>query len=637
MADIEKILVGKETYETQTNLIKTAIESMPVNQPTQYVQYAEATSNQIIFHNHGNANTTFTIEGLPAVPTGGEVYLHANSSSVLEWSAGSGGIVVVANPTIVGGETVLNSITIGSTNYVTPKVSASATGTSTDIINYLTINGVEKKIGGKPQHTVSLTVNHCTSSAGVSFSGDVGNLVSTTLTGDLGYELPDTFEFPEGFIGTYTKATGVLQFRIPAFDGSLSISASFYGLCFENVSSSAMDLGITMVGAPSSSARTRNIYYSLDGGETFNFWSDLTTEPAALSIPANSKVMLWTKDKNLFSGDDVQYTFTATQDFKASGSLISLWNFDATVSYRRCDSLFKNNTHLIDITNLKGAPNCEKNSYQSCFEGCTGITSVPSGLFPATNTAESCYKCCFKGCTGLTSIPTDFIKATEMTYNCYNGCFNGCSNLKNCCDFSHITSYAGYCFANMFSNCVEMENNIPTELPNGTLFNWCFREMFYNCQKITTAPNLPMTVATPFCFSGMFIGCSSITTAPSIALTTLADNCCSSMFSWCTALTTAPTNLPATDGVSDCYKQMFYNCNHLTTAPNIALTSLADNACKSMFYGCSALNVTESTGTTAFFTCPDTAGLTNPVQYMFYPNSGTAPHTPTSGNTYYYN
>ena len=71
-----------------------------------------------------------------------------------------------------------------------------------------------------------------------------------------------------------------------------------------------------------------------------------------------------------------------------------------------------------------------------------------------------------------------------------------------------------------------------------------FRGLFQNCDKLTTAPELPATHLADNCYSGMFRGCSSLTKAPSLPATKLANSCYSGMFRECTTLTESPT-LPA--------------------------------------------------------------------------------------------
>ena len=53
----------------------------------------------------------------------------------------------------------------------------------------------------------------------------------------------------------------------------------------------------------------------------------------------------------------------------------------------------------------------------------------------------------------------------------------------------------------------------------------CYRQMFYGCKSLTTAPAFPATTLAASCYRGMFSGCSSLTTAPALPATTLANSC----------------------------------------------------------------------------------------------------------------
>ena len=68
-------------------------------------------------------------------------------------------------------------------------------------------------------------------------------------------------------------------------------------------------------------------------------------------------------------------------------------------------------------------------SFRNCFQDCTGLTSIPEGLF-ANNTKATDFRFCFNSCTGLTSIPEGLFanntKATDFSY-----CFNFCTGLTS--------------------------------------------------------------------------------------------------------------------------------------------------------------------------------------------------------------
>ena len=106
----------------------------------------------------------------------------------------------------------------------------------------------------------------------------------------------------------------------------------------------------------------------------------------------------------------------------------------------------------------------------SCFEGCTGLTTL-SGLTIPSSVNSSSY--CFAGCTSLTTAPIIPASVTEM-----RSCFFGCTSLT---DLSGLTIPAG-----------------------ATNLYQCFQ----NCTSLTTAPVIPNSVTD---MSQCFMNCTSLT------------------------------------------------------------------------------------------------------------------------------
>ena len=105
-------------------------------------------------------------------------------------------------------------------------------------------------------------------------------------------------------------------------------------------------------------------------------------------------------------------------------------------------------------------------------------------------------------------------------------------------NFSGQTSLNGKscAFYDLFSgntNVVSAEN---MSLPATTLSRECYREMFYHCSSLTTAPQLPATTLASHCYDYMFSSCTSLTTAPTLSATTLAVGCYHYMFWGCSQL-----------------------------------------------------------------------------------------------------
>ncbi len=113
-----------------------------------------------------------------------------------------------------------------------------------------------------------------------------------------------------------------------------------------------------------------------------------------------------------------------------------------------------------------------------------------------------------------------------------------------------------------------------------TLLNWKsystvdtqnaqFYRLFYNCQALTSAPELPAKTLANYCYGEMFSGCTSLTSAPVLPATTLKGSCYSGMFKNCTSLTSAPV-LSATELAGSCYFDMFSGCTKLSTVTMLA-------------------------------------------------------------------
>ena len=201
------------------------------------------------------------------------------------------------------------------------------------------------------------------------------------------------------------------------------------------------------------------------------------------------------------------------------------------------------------------------------------------------------------------------------------------------------TTLASYCYRYMFGNCTKLTT--APELPATTLASSCYGYMFYNCTNLTTAPSLPATTLADYCYEFMFSGCANLTTAPELPATTLASYCYRYMFYECTKLTTAP-ELPATTLATSCYDSMFWNCTKLTTVPDLPATTLASSCYKSMFRGCSKIKLSETyssySGYTTEYRIPkaDTATTASwALNYMFSSTGGSFKSTPSINTTYY--
>lgn len=172
------------------------------------------------------------------------------------------------------------------------------------------------------------------------------------------------------------------------------------------------------------------------------------------------------------------------------------------------------------------------------------------------------------------------------------GVFSGCSGMTSAENLAlPATTLSNDCYRNMFYNCVNL-TTAPKKLPATTLSNGCYRYMFSNCKGLTKAPDsvgITSTIMSSGSCIHMFSNCTSLLTAPELPSSTLAKECYYNMFYQCSGLTTPPSVLPATTLSENAYENMFYNCSGLTVAPIISAVTLSSNCCKQMFMGCSSL------------------------------------------------
>ena len=182
----------------------------------------------------------------------------------------------------------------------------------------------------------------------------------------------------------------------------------------------------------------------------------------------------------------------------------------------------------------------------SCFEGCSGLTSI---TIPSSVTSLG--RDCFSGCSGLTSItiPSSVTSLGDF-------CFSGCSGLTSITIPSSVTSLGNSCF----SNCSGLTSiTIPSSV---TSLGW---SCFFRCSGLTSI-TIPSSVTS--LGRDCFEGCSGLTsiTIPS-SVTSLGQSC----FSDCSGLTSV--TIPSS--VTSLGQSCFQDCSGLTsiTIPS-SVTSL---------------------------------------------------------------
>ena len=189
----------------------------------------------------------------------------------------------------------------------------------------------------------------------------------------------------------------------------------------------------------------------------------------------------------------------------------------------------------------------------------------------------------FQSCTGIKSVSSDFLPATTLATYCYRNMFYGCTGLTSAPSLPS-TSLSSYCYHPMFRGCTSLTS--APSLPATTMQTYCYAYMFYGCTKLSTVPSLSSTSLANYCYYYMFRGCTSITSPPALPATTLKTYCYSYMFYGCTGILRAPI-LNATTLVTGCYNYMFYNCSSLWYIKAMFTTAPSESYTKSWVYGVS--------------------------------------------------
>ena len=225
------------------------------------------------------------------------------------------------------------------------------------------------------------------------------------------------------------------------------------------------------------------------------------------------------------------------------------------------------------------------------------ITTLLSPDGDVSSLPAHSFRLLFSKCTVLISAADLSLPATEIGNYCYKNMFSGCTKLTSAPKGLPVTTLGIECCFEMFSGCTKLTS--APELKATTLAEQCYAYMFKNCTSLETAPSLPATTLVSCCYTGMFQGCTKLTSAPELPATTLAGQCYQTMFQGCTKLTSAP-ELPATELKGNCYGAMFSGCTNLTSAPELPAETLASSCYSNMFSDCTNLtSVTVKATTTA--------------------------------------
>ena len=304
---------------------------------------------------------------------------------------------------------------------------------------------------------------------------------------------------------------------------------------------------------PEISAIIANQYINAGKALTVN---ELTPLYTPLTFEANTAgaTVTFTKADDHFVPNPVQYsTDGSTWNTYSSGTAITLANKGDKVSFRGDNTAYAYMDAGMDIT--RSTFSCSADCY--IYGNIMSLISSTDYANTKTLTGDDTFNRLFYGNTTIVSHPskTLVLPATTLTEKCYKNMFYGCTGLTTA-----------------------------PALPAMTLTYQCYECMFEGCTGLTTAPALPAGTLATECYLRMFQSCTSLTTAPALDAMTLADKCYYGMFYLCTSLTTAPV-LPAATLTSECYLAMFYKCSNLSSVICLATNISASNCTKEWLSG----------------------------------------------------
>jgi len=155
------------------------------------------------------------------------------------------------------------------------------------------------------------------------------------------------------------------------------------------------------------SGLTRNMTYSVDGGNTWTTVSAVDGSNVVLATLNTGEKILFKQNYDRFSNAYRRFThFTTSATVKAYGNIMSLSYGDNFIGQTAVRTQW---------------------AFKSIFSG-TKITDASNLILPATSLQSHCYECMFMNCSYLTIAPT--LPATTLVASCYNEMFRYCDNLN---------------------------------------------------------------------------------------------------------------------------------------------------------------------------------------------------------------
>ena len=238
------------------------------------------------------------------------------------------------------------------------------------------------------------------------------------------------------------------------------------------------------------------------------------------------------------------------------------------------EGLFKNNVNVTEFNNT--------------FYCCEGLTSIPEGLFK-NNIKVKKFMNTFLGCGGLTSIPEGLFKNNVSVTEFY-GTFLLCPGLTSIPEGLFKNNVNVREFIETFRDCPGL-TSIPEGLFNNNVNVTGFVGTFKECKGLTSIPEgLFKNNVNAKYFSG-FEECKGLTSIPeglfknNVNATNFRNT-----FKECKGLTSIPEGLFKNNVNAEVFENVFYDCPGLTSIPEgLFKNNVNAKVFERVFYDCEGL------------------------------------------------
>ena len=142
-------------------------------------------------------------------------------------------------------------------------------------------------------------------------------------------------------------------------------------------------------------------------------------------------------------------------------------------------------------------------------------------------------------------------------------------NLMSLIDYNNMDTavLSGGCFFGLFYESYHLTDASKLILPDKTATN-CFKQMFYNCSKLTKVPELPATELSSGCYKELFYGCTSLVNPPVLPAKAMSYECYRELFYGCSKLNSLTVYADYNDSL-DCTTDWLYGVASSGTFRNL--------------------------------------------------------------------